>query len=95
MTDTWTLAQVKAYQDTHGLRDEHVVYIGETGFHLAHTDTERASISLEDCPVHHSFMALDEAPAEPGLYRVGVRPYLADWGPPKLPFYLEPLDVGA
>lgn len=33
-------------------KDNHLVYLGEDGFTMAHTDEERADIDLEDCPTH-------------------------------------------
>lgn len=52
-----TLDDVIAYQREHDLGDVHVVYFSATGFHCAHTESERVQArsggpALEDCPLH-------------------------------------------
>lgn len=49
----------------------HLVYIGEHGFRIAHTDEERAvkdEVPLSECDLHYWLCSLDEAPASPGVY---------------------------
>lgn len=63
---------LKAVQRAFGLRDTHLVHLGEEGFTLAHTDDERASnVPLMACPLHLWLSAGSGPPVpEPGLYVV-------------------------
>lgn len=66
-----SLEEVIAFQRERGLGNVHVVYIGHTGFHLAHTDYERAlGLNNPGCRVHEWLSGLPEAPTELGLYTV-------------------------
>ena len=59
------------WQSEHGLNGIHVVTVGESGFHLAHTDTERIEHrNTSECPVHRWLTEHDKAPAPVGLYMV-------------------------
>jgi len=70
-----SIDDVKALQARIGKRDYHIVWLGEQGFVIAHTDEERATIDLETCPLHQRLMAADEPPVdEPGYYM-----YLPAW----------------
>lgn len=70
-----TIDQLKAFQKRHGI-EEHVVYVGEHHFVMAHTDEERATINLEDCELHRWMEEREFAPAGPGYaYRVVKRPH--------------------
>lgn len=63
-----TIADLKAIQRRLDLLDEHVVWIGPTWFVIAHTDTERATMDLEDCDLHAWLHGLDGPPCERGYY---------------------------
>lgn len=63
------LAELIALQATHECQDRHLVYVGEDGFRIAHTDDERGNgWPLTDCELHHWLRSLDEAPCRPGVY---------------------------
>lgn len=47
-----TIQEAKDLQARLELRETHVLWLGEEGFTMAHTDTERATIALEECPLH-------------------------------------------
>lgn len=47
-----TIQEAKDLQARLDLRETHVIWLGEEGFTMAHTDTERATISLEECDLH-------------------------------------------
>jgi hypothetical protein len=47
-----SIDEAKALQSDLGLKDTHVVWLDESGFTMAHTDEERATINLEDCELH-------------------------------------------
>jgi hypothetical protein len=47
-----TIAELKALQSRLDLKDVHVVFLDSLGFVIAHTDEERETIDLEDCPLH-------------------------------------------
>lgn len=58
---------VKAIQKRNNLGGVHVVWLGEDGFVLAHTDEERASgMNLEDCEVHKYLEGLSDKPRKQG-----------------------------
>ena len=67
-----SIDDVKALQATIGRRDYHVVWLGEQGFVMAHTDEERATIDLETCELHRRLMAADCSP----VGKVGYYMYL-------------------
>lgn len=51
----------------------HLVFMGRSGFVLAHTDPERTSGDpLSDCGVHEALYALDASPVAVGYYTVDV-----------------------
>ncbi len=50
-----TIDDLKALQHERGIA-EHVVWISPFGFVIAHTDKERATIDLEECPLHLSLL---------------------------------------
>lgn len=47
-----TIEEAKALQSRLELKDVHVVWLDSLGFVIAHTDEERATIDLYDCPLH-------------------------------------------
>lgn len=67
-----TIEDVKRIQADRGLC-EHVVWVGEDDFVMAHTDEERATIDLTDCPLHIWLMTLAGPPVKEGYYHVVVR----------------------
>lgn len=74
--ETPTIDQVKAVQFQQGREGEHVVWIGPRGFAMAHTDEERATIELCDCPLHIWMVERDHPPVHRyGYYAVTVRPH--------------------
>jgi hypothetical protein len=62
--DAPSIDDVEALQARIGRRDHHVVWLGEYGFVIAHTDEESATIDLETCALHKRLMAAEERPAE-------------------------------
>lgn len=60
----------KAIQREQRLGDAHVAWIGRDGFALAHTDEERATIDLEDCPLHEWLNGQIDQPYDEGYYMV-------------------------
>lgn len=67
-----TLEDLIDLQAERDIKDIHLVYIGDDGFRIAHTDSERASeTSLWECGLHEYLCGLDEALVEPGVYSVG------------------------
>lgn len=69
MTDTEpSIGELVALQRELGITT-HLVYMGRSGFVLAHTDPERSSGEpLEDCDVHRALYALDTPPVAVGYY---------------------------
>jgi hypothetical protein len=47
-----TLDEVIEWQADHEMKDVHVVFLHDDHFVMAHTDDERASMDLHDCPIH-------------------------------------------
>lgn len=91
---TPTINDLKALQRRLGFVEEHVAWLGPSRFVIAHTDTERATIDLEDCELHGWLRGLPESPAKSGYYvafphepDAYSEPYGED------PWDLEPLDV--
>lgn len=80
-----TIDDVKALQAKLGVPD-HVVWSDEQGFVIAHTDEERATIDLHDCPLHQWLTGLGGPPEAmdlPGYYLAAPhRPdaYSEDYG---------------
>lgn len=65
-----TIEELKQIQSDRGL-ECHVVFLGDTGFVVAHTDEERAELKdLRDCKLHQWLVGRSEAPHPPGYYRV-------------------------
>lgn len=65
-----TLDQVIDYQRRLGITD-HVVWLGDTGFALAHTNEEREGGDLGSCALHRYLVEQAQRPySPPGLYRV-------------------------
>lgn len=66
-----TLEDLIALQAKLGLTDVHLVWIGETGFAIAHTDAERklASSPLEDCSLHQELLSLNGPPRPLGIWK--------------------------
>lgn len=62
--DAPSIDDVKALQARLGKRDQHVVWLGELTFVIAHTDEERATIDLETCPLHQMLLLAERAPVE-------------------------------
>lgn len=58
-----SIADMVAFQERHRIAD-HVVYIGDETFVVAHTDPERAAGDLENCPLHLWLVDLEGPPAE-------------------------------
>jgi len=68
-----TIDEVKDVQARLGYNNWHVVWLGESGFTIAHTDAERATgLPLWDCPLHGYLEGLDGPPRLPGLYSVAM-----------------------
>lgn len=65
-----TINDLKALQRRLSLLDVHVCWLGPTGFVVAHTDEERATIDLEDCELHRWLVDQSAAPAGEGYYVV-------------------------
>jgi hypothetical protein len=70
-----TIDEVKKIQRDNELLDTHVVWIGSTGFAIAHTDDERhmtqkfpAALPLEDCPLHVWLEWQCDQPKPDGVY---------------------------
>lgn len=72
MSERLTIDALKQLQKRCGLTDVHLASLDEEGFTIAHTDHERATINLEDCPIHEWLLGQDpdDPPAPPGLYEV-------------------------
>jgi hypothetical protein len=70
--DAPSIDDVKALQASIGRRDYHIVWLGDQGFVMAHTDEERATIDLETCELHKRLMDADESPVN----QVGYYMYL-------------------
>ena len=81
--DAPSIDEVKAIQASMGKRDQHIVWLGELSFVIAHTDEERAAIDLETCELHQRLMLADRAPVE----WTGYYAWLPDVG------RFEPLNV--
>lgn len=77
--DEMTLKEVVAWQREHDMTDVHVVFLGRTGFHLAHTEPERDDLEmdLESCELHQWLASDDpttlDIPPQIGLYKVTKR----------------------
>lgn len=86
-----SVGETVEFQKRLGLRDVHVVYLDETGFTIAHTDHERETIPLVECPLHRWLTEQGGRPvAESGFYM--ALPHYADaysepWG--MLPWEFE------
>jgi hypothetical protein len=72
-----TIDEVRAIQRAKELFDKHVVWIGSTGFAIAHTDEERmlaaqypAAMPLEDCDLHQWLEWQIDQPEPDGVYVV-------------------------
>lgn len=70
-----TIDEVKQIQSNRGLFNKHVVWIGPTGFTIAHTDEERvmarkypAALPLEDCELHQWLSWQLDQPEPEGVY---------------------------
>lgn len=70
-----TLEELIKLQADRGLK-EHLVYLHEGGFCIAHTDEERwlayrypAALPLEDCPLHQWLEYQPDQPAPTGVYK--------------------------
>lgn len=73
-----TLEEVIAYQAAHDLGHVHVAWLGDTGFHLAHTATERAAgLNTEACDVH-CWLAADEPDPDAIGHLVVITPRFTD-----------------
>jgi hypothetical protein len=46
------ISEIVALQQRLNMADTHIVWLDDSGFTLAHTDEERATIDLEDCGLH-------------------------------------------
>lgn len=69
-----TIDELKSLQETLGLKDVHLVFVGSTSFTIAHTDEERASpVPLEECSLHQWLLWSDGPPLEPGIYMATKR----------------------
>ncbi len=80
-----TIALAKEIQADLELQIFHLIWIGEDGFTIAHTDKERNSgMNLEDCEVHISAQDWGDLQWETGWYI--VYGYFADH------YGLEPLE---
>ncbi len=64
-----TIAKLVEIQTKLELQDTHVVWIGEHNFVIAHTDEERATIHLEECPLHQWLVEQGGPPLATGYYR--------------------------
>lgn len=68
-TSAMTIDDVKRIQRDNDLLDKHVVWIGPTGFAIAHTDHERATLHpLTDCALHNWLNWQPDQPAPTGVY---------------------------
>lgn len=64
-----TVEQAKSLQHLLFLRDTHVVWVGDDGFSIAHTDMEReAGGELEECSFHLWMERREVRPVDPGWY---------------------------
>lgn len=82
-----TLDELLEVQDRCNLRNDHIVYIGETYFCIAHTDHERAQathvfgsgvpvIPLHECGLHQWIAKQSFRPMPVGVYLAG--PHIVD-----------------
>lgn len=64
-----SIAEVKELQRSLRISD-HLVYLDDEGFTIAHTDFERRTLSdLEECPLHQWLWECEDMPvAESGYY---------------------------
>lgn len=62
--DAPSIEDVRALQALIRKPDYHVVWLGQHGFVMAHTDEERATIDLETCGLHQRLMSADESPVD-------------------------------
>lgn len=62
--DAPSIDDVEALQARLGKRDQHIVWLGEESFIIAHTDEERATIDLKTCPLHEMLLLAERAPVE-------------------------------
>lgn len=66
-----SIEAVKALQKRLNLLEVHIVWLGPSGFVIAHTDEERAQdFDLEDCDLHGWLSESGEPPAVAGYYVV-------------------------
>ena len=101
MSDVWSIERLCGLQDVLGRRDVHLVWVGDEGFTVAHTDDERANLGraeheLAACELHRWLLSLDGPPESVGLY-VAV-PHEPDAYSEPLgaaPWDLEPLSLEA
>lgn len=68
-----TIAELKSIQAARDLKDVHLVWFGENGFTIAHTDRERAIATedgppLDECELYQALSALDGPLEVPGVY---------------------------
>lgn len=88
LTQMWagvpSIDDLKALQARFNLCDVHIVWVGESWFVVAHTDEERATISLKDCELHRWLHDLSGPPEKTGYYVVT---------PHKVDAYSEPYPV--
>lgn len=68
------------FQAECGRQDDHLVWIGEQRFTIAHTDEERAEgfDAIIDCPLNDWMESWGGPPEEPGKVYIAV-PYEDDW----------------
>ncbi len=69
---TQQIDKLKAIQRRLNLGGVHLVWLGEHGFAIAHTDEERATIDLHDCELHKRLGRA--APEGTGYYIVTPNP---------------------
>lgn len=88
--DTLSIEAVVDAQRDLGDTDTHLVHIGREGYTIAHTDDERASIDLHDCPLGEWLEKQDGPPVTPGFYWVTEQE-----GDPVAPFFFRLVEGGA
>lgn len=75
-----SIKTLKSIQRDLGLGSNHVVYLGEKGFAIAHTDEERAcKTPLHECGLHLYLCCMESPPRLPGLYRVVANEHGWNW----------------
>jgi hypothetical protein len=71
-----TIELAKELQRTYGLQSHHLVWIGEDGFTIAHTDQERRDLlSLEECALHLWLSLISGPPTSVGWHVAKHIPY--------------------